>query len=297
MHPYGGAESPEKNPFSYFSVGTIIDILDENNMPIGKNQANTNAYFSVRIMFFDRGGEAGSFGSQSGVVPLTYTHIGRGHGLLYKVSKGDTVVVGFRQDGYAVIVGFLPNNYYNRVNGVDENGYTFRQLVEDGEYSLKAKQGGEVYLDKEGSIHLITRDTSQTKDITFNNGIENISETIVQDQPQVEVVVGKTFAKKTVGNSSQIDFDNEVLSSKGGSTRLSVQDYETGVKIIVDGAGNIEVTGTTVTINGGGQPMVRGMALFDWLANHTHIGNLGAPTSPPVDPPTPDILSATEEIE
>ena len=297
MFPYGGQESEFNNPFHSICVAMIADILDENNMPVGKKQANHGGYFSVRLRFLDRQGEAGSFASQSGIVRLTYPHIGRGHGILYKPAKGDIAILGFRQDGYAVILGFLPTDYYNKVNGVNENGYTFRQLIEDGEYSWKAKQGGEVYLDKEGSIHLITRDTSQTRDITFNNGIENISETIVQDQPQVEVVVGKTFAKKTVGNSSQIDFDNEIVSSKGGSTRLSVQDYETGAKIIVDEAGNIEVTGTTVTINGGGQPMVRGMALFDWLANHTHIGNLGAPTSPPVDPPTPDILSETEEIE
>lgn len=261
-YPFGGAESPENNPYQYTRVGIIADILDENNFVTGTTQSNPNAYFSVKIMWLDRGGMDGNFEGHTCIIPLSYTHIGRGHGLLYKPSKGDIVSCSFRMGGYPVIDKFLPiGNYYNMVNGVDEKGYYHRHLIDSGEYDLKSKMGAEVYLDKMGSLHLLTRDQTQTTEATYNNGIEEIKDTIVADMPQVEVVLGKTYDYKQVGNTNQFDFTQEVKSSTGNSTRLSIQDYTSNVKIIIDTSGNIEIvqpSGSKFTVTGSDEADILG---------------------------------------
>jgi hypothetical protein len=45
------------------------------------------------------------------------------------------------------------------------------------------------------------------------------------------------------------------------------------------------------------EPLVLGQSLVLALNTHTHLGNLGAPTSPPVVPFTPALLSAKNMVE
>jgi hypothetical protein len=258
--PFDGAEGSNYNPYQYSRIGTIIEVLDNNKMVDGK-QYNQDAYMTVRIRWMDRGGDEGNFNTSTGLIHLLSPHVSRGHGFFYKPSKGDMVACSFRMGGYAVIEGFIPANYYNKVNGKDEKGYTFRNIQEDGEYVLKSKRGAEVYLDKAGSLHLLTRDQTQTSEVTINNSVEDIKETIVDDNPEVHIVVGKTYNFKTVGNSRQVDFNSEVKSSTGNSTRLSIQDYTSGVKIIIDSVGSLEIvqpSGSTFKVTGSDSAEVLG---------------------------------------
>ena len=143
--PFGGSESSLLNPNTYIRIGIITDILDDKQL--GSNNANnTNAYLSVKIDWLDRGGRDGSFNSQTGIIPLSYSHLGRGWGQgLHCPSKGDIVACGFRMGGYPVILSYLPRNYYSQVMGKDEKGYYLRNLSE-GEYCTKSKNGAEWYL-------------------------------------------------------------------------------------------------------------------------------------------------------
>ena len=257
MQPYDGLESASYNPYQYLRAGRILEIFDNNKfeVSVGSNVVNSSCYFSVLIEWLDRPGDSGSFVVPTSKIDLHYPFLGKGWGIQYKPSLGDVVLCGFRMGGYAVMLGYFPASYYDKVNGVHtegdtKTGYTFRNIVE-GEYCLKSKNGAEWYLDDKGSIHLITRNQSQTRTIT--NTFTNSNEVVVEDNPDIEVVIGKTYEHKAVGESKQIDFTKEVKSSNGNSTRVSVQDYASGTKIIIDTAGNIEIvqpSGSKFTVSG-----------------------------------------------
>lgn len=289
---FQGSESSENNPYQYSRIGMVIDILDDDKLQSNRNTDNIKAYMSVKIRWIEWGGDDGTFSSATGIIYLSYPHISRGWGSgMYKPSKGDIVHCSFRQGGYAVIDGYLPLGYYNKVKGQDVNGYFFRTLLE-GEYSDKSKYGSEIYHDAQGSIHIITRDQTKTHTVSIDNGFEVISDVVVEDNPQVEVVVGKTFNTKSIGNTKQIDYANEVKSGNGLSTRVSVHDYNSGVSIIIDTSGNIEVitpgklqiSASDIELGDSSlEPAVKGTTLKQWCDTHVHpspSGPTGATTTP-----------------
>lgn len=281
LNYFGGMEGPENNPYTYIRLGLIDKIID-----VFEDNHSVN-YFTLIVSWLDRGGSIGSATSTTGKVKLSYPHISRGWGLQYKPSIGDTVICGFRMEGYPVLLGFESLNYGKKVLGKDDFGYFFRN-IDEGEYCWKSKQGAEWYLDRKGSLRLIVRDqTDVRKTENVSGGIDadknpyQINENVVLNTPLVEVTIGQAF------NS---DFSTETLSAKGKSIRLQVQDYKTGNKIIIDSDGNLEITATgsiNVTcddINLGDsnlEPMVKGTSLKQWLESHIHTtpnGPSGAPT-------------------
>lgn len=252
-YPYDGAESPENNPFQYCRIGMIKDILDDDKIEGDKGQYNPNAYFTVQVAWVERGGEDGDFKSKTGIIQLPYSHISRGWGTQYKPSKGDIVVCDFRIGGYPIVVSYLSMDYYNKAKSVSALGYYFRDIKE-GEYCTKSKKGGEWYLDDKGSIHLITRDQTKTSDVNFFNGIENISDTIVLDNPQIELVLGKVYGyKDKQDGGKEIDFNNEILSSQGNSLRFQIKDLDNDTVIQIDTQGNVNIiqpSGSKFIVNG-----------------------------------------------
>jgi hypothetical protein len=70
--------------------------------------------------------------------------------------------------------------------------------------------------------------------------------------------------------------------------------------ITVNGPGGAVVIGTSGVSIGGStatEPLVLGNSLITLLNTHTHLGNLGAPTGPPVVPIPPTVLSTKNKVE
>ncbi|AQA23076.1 hypothetical protein BTZ20_0510 [Rhodococcus sp. MTM3W5.2] len=85
---------------------------------------------------------------------------------------------------------------------------------------------------------------------------------------------------------------NEIMLAAGGVTVKS-----TGTQVVV-GAGGVQVGGAGAT-----EPFVLGnqfkaqvLSFITALSTHTHVGNLGAPTSPPVAPMNLDVPLSTKHM-
>lgn len=96
---------------------------------------------------------------------------------------------------------------------------------------------------------------------------------IILDDSGVTVTDGKNAGNKLVMDSSGI-----TVNGPGGAVVIG----ETGVSI-----GSANAT----------EPLVLGNQLVLALNTHTHVGNLGAPTSPPVVPFSPAVLSTTNKVQ
>ena len=90
-----------------------------------------------------------------------------------------------------------------------------------------------------------------------------------------------------------------VLSLGDAKSQLDTQDGGQLRVVIEMGKDQIRMENSKVIINsnnielgqGAVQAVIKGNVFQNYFNSHTHIGNLGAPTSPPVVPSTPDHLS------
>jgi uncharacterized protein involved in type VI secretion and phage assembly len=102
-------------------------------------------------------------------------------------------------------------------------------------------------------------------------------------------VVIDTVAKKITIDDK--DNSNTITIDAGGVT------IKTGQKVTIDGATAFDVNAAAVNL---GQfptePAVLGQQLLGWLARHTHATGVG-PSSPPVEPPTPALLSTVVKVK
>ena len=119
--------------------------------------------------------------------------------------------------------------------------------------------------DKDGSEAITITDSTNKNVVTLNN--QGIS---IQDQN------GNVINLDKDGITIQDQNDNKIVLAKAGATVDSK-----AVKIGSEGAAQPLVLGTMLS--------TQLTNLVTWLATHMHTGNLGAPTSPPVVPPSPTV--------
>jgi hypothetical protein len=139
------------------------------------------------------------------------------------------------------------------------------------------KAGGLVFSLKDGTIKQTNDVDAEKTDFDYKSGLK------------------VTFDGKT---------DKVTMLTKGG-TKIEIDGNSlitltAGSSIIkIDGSsGKIELSGNLVDVGTGASALaVLGPQLSAWLASHTHIGNLGFPTSPPVVPPPATILSQSVKIK
>ncbi len=139
---------------------------------------------------------------------------------------------------------------------------------------IKTKKGHTIQFEDKDNEEMITiKEAKNNHVITLNkDGI-----TIMDGANNHEVVLDSAGITISDGVSS----DNKIIMEPSG---LTVQD-KNGNKIIL-GAGGIQVGSSAAT-----EPFVLGKqfkaqvtSFLVALSTHTHVGNLGAPTSPPVAP-------------
>ena len=130
-------------------------------------------------------------------------------------------------------------------------------------------------------------------------------ELLFDDTPNQQRVRVKTKGGHTADLS---DADKKITVKSAGGQTVVIDDsannitIQTGGSTVeVDATGTITLSGTSVVLNApsvslGGSaaahPVVWGDILMTWLATHTHLCTApGAPSSPPVVPPPPAMLS------
>ena len=136
---------------------------------------------------------------------------------------------------------------------------------------IKTIKGHTIQLeDKDGEEMIMVKEATNGHVITLNkDGIK-----ITDGANGHEVILDDSGITISDGVSS----DNKIIMEQSG---LTVQD-KNGNKIIL-GAGGIQVgsSGATEPFVLGNQLMANVSSFLIALSTHTHVGNLGAPTSPP----------------
>lgn len=113
---------------------------------------------------------------------------------------------------------------------------------------------------------------------------------LVMDGDGVRVTDGKRKHKVTLN-------DQGVTVTDGVNSNTLVMD-SSGITVSGPG-GAVVIAASGVSIGGADatEPLVLGAKLLTALNTHTHTGNLGAPTSPPVVPFAPTVLSAKNKVK
>ena len=114
---------------------------------------------------------------------------------------------------------------------------------------------------------------------------------LVMDGKGIRVTDGKRGHKVTLDDSGVT-----VTDGKNAGNKLVMDSSG----ITVNGPGGAVVIGTTgvsIGSSSAAEPLVLGNQLVLALNTHTHVGNLGAPTSPPVVPFTSAVLSLKNTVQ
>jgi hypothetical protein len=124
--------------------------------------------------------------------------------------------------------------------------------------------------------------------VAITEGADGEAEMIIQTKTGETIMLGKgAISIIDATNGHTIAFDDEgikIFDEKGDMVFLS----QGGITVLAQGDLALSATGVVnidsgmVNINGNVEPAVLGNQLMSWLAAHTHIGNLGAPT--PINP-------------
>ena len=157
--------------------------------------------------------------------------------------------------------------------------------IQPGERKMISNSGASVYL-ANGSAFL-----------------GSIGQSVVFDDESMTCTVTCKNLKVLTFNGFVIEQKDNSLVIKKGVYDPTLMDVPVPTTTVTLTDGAVEIDSPTVIMNNGVQPMVRGQALVEWLTNHVHLGNLGAPTTPPVQPPSSvpgdptSIVSETEFLE
>jgi uncharacterized protein involved in type VI secretion and phage assembly len=114
---------------------------------------------------------------------------------------------------------------------------------------------------------------------------------LVMDGDGIQITDGKRGHKVTLDDSGVT-----VTDGKNSPNKLVMDSSG----ITVDGPGGAVVIGTagvSIGSSSATEPLVLGNSLLLALNTHTHLGNLGAPTGPPMVPLPPTVLSIKNKVE
>lgn len=268
-----------------------------------------NRYFSAIITWLDRDGGMYDEASFTANIQLSYNYISRSFGFQYYPVPGDIILCGFCEEDVPVIIAFLTTEYYSKITRDNKFKYYFRNIVE-GEYSIKALQGNEIYFDRKGSLRFITRNQNKTsenlqevdtKALNSNNYIRTIKHeeegpnkgTVVDltkqilDYPQTEVTIGNVFddeykeeqklnnesiAVQVIGKKDEEEIYKVQINIEG---EISIGRNDGKYNISIDKEGNISLQGAKIQLDAedifiGGESSIKGVSLFNWCNSHTH---------------------------
>ena len=152
-----------------------------------------------------------------------------------------------------------------------ESGHllVFEDKKDEEHITLTSKHEAVIELDPKGSIHMTAKDESK----------------LYLDAEKGELTLEDANGNSMVMSSSGISVKDanghEITTSASGVTVKAT-------KIVLDGS-NVAIAGE------GGEPVIKGTSLLAAFNTHTHVAPLG-PTSPPVKPLDPSVLSTKATV-
>jgi uncharacterized protein involved in type VI secretion and phage assembly len=114
---------------------------------------------------------------------------------------------------------------------------------------------------------------------------------LVMDGDGIRITDGKRKHKVTLDDSGVTVTDGKNAGNKLVMDSSGITVNGPGGAVVIGKAG-VSIGSSSAT-----EPLVLGNSLILALNTHTHVGNLGAPTSPPVVPLTPSVLSVKNKVE
>jgi hypothetical protein len=114
---------------------------------------------------------------------------------------------------------------------------------------------------------------------------------LVMDGKGIRVTDGKRGHKVTLDDSGVTVTDGVNSGNKLVMNSSGITVNGPGGAVVI-GASGVSIGSASAT-----EPLVLGTSLLAALNTHTHVGNLGAPTSPPVVPFTPAVLSPKNMVQ
>lgn len=228
-----------------------------------------NRYFSAIITWLDRDGGMYDQASFTANIQLSYNYISRSFGFQYYPVPGDIVLCGFCEEEVPVIIAFLTTDHYSKITKNNIFHYYFRNIIE-GEYSIKALQGNEIYFDRVGSLRFISRDQNicyeklqnvSTKALNVQNYVKTLENGVdlnkqVADYPKTEVTIGKVYDNK-YQEEQLLNEESIAVQIVGKKNTITDRDKKTGkikveteevYKIQINVKGEISIT-TESSIN------------------------------------------------
>jgi uncharacterized protein involved in type VI secretion and phage assembly len=217
---------------------------------------------------------------------VAYFYAGNGYGSVFVPEVGDEVIIAFVHGDMRlpIVLGGL-------YNGVDKPPSARSQSVD--QKLIRTKGGHELLFDDSSSEQRVRATTNGGHVVDMDDTGQSVT---ISSTGGHEAVLDDAGMKASVtsagGHSVELDDTGQKVTVKTAA----------GQSVVLDGAGqSVTVTGLTITLDGvsislGGaaatHPLVLGdlfMALFN---AHIHTSNLpGLPTSPPVTPMLPAMLS------
>lgn len=276
----------------------VIDLLyidDENN--VSKNAKNPEVLYEVVILGGSAAGQTLSFCRLASYLDGSSNY---SEATLVKSSKdiskvkleehdGDIVYVQFIQghDAYPVIVGMARGIGYAKGTKKADGprfieGYNgFEKLINNkGEYH-KTMLGGKVTDGrfKAGEAALIKEDWTDEQIVrTFKSGLS------IKEDGKNDMITITTKG----GVVATVDGKGNKMSIKAGSAEI----------LIDGGSGKISIKGEMIDLGSSVSDFVTMFTQLSTAFNtHTHIGNLGAPTSPPMAPLLSTVGSQTVKVQ
>lgn len=226
-----------------------------------------------------------------------------------KVFRG--LGVEINKDGEYILTQKGPNSADGKQTNKDLN--TEVKLDKTGNLKLSQSKGSSVVntveLNRDGKKITLTPGTGGMKAEFDGTANKMTLKSNTDLKAEFDGAANKILLKTNTGLKAELD---------GAADKVIFQ-TDSGVKINIDGAGNIElqanstkikIDGTSgkITLEGNlvdvGQSAsalaALGPQLVAWLSTHVHMGDGGpipAPTSPPLVPPPPSVLSTSVKIK
>lgn len=265
---------------------------------ISKNSQNPEVLYEVIILGGSASGQTLSFcrlaswlGGNDNYSERTLTPTSK------SVSKdglskhdGDVVFIQFVQghDSYPIIIA-TSKGLSNKIASTKSEGPRSKEQFNGVQYEIdnkgqinKTMFGGETNSGRftPGTTAIITENWSKDESVTrtYKSGL-----TVIEDGKNDKINI-----KTSGGSEATIDGKGNKISIKAGTT-----------EIVIDGAsGKISLKGEMVDLGATVSDFVTQFAqLASAFATHTHIGNLGSPTSPPMAPLLSTVGSQTVKVQ
>lgn len=244
--PYQGLEDSEH--YEFIRIGTVL------NVELGQEAAliNRSTYGTMTVRWKDRAHTVQE------AVPISFPASGDGWGVYSIPDVNDTIIAGYRAGGFPVIIGCLMKNPEFQIGKPDPTtgerkslgeGQTFRPIryLIPGELLIKSKEGSEIYLDREGLIQFIVRETTLSDDKDFKTPLVEFKlGNVRQDDKYLLRNFESPVDTALLLEDKQVHLD---LKLKSGF-RLQINE-EGSISITSPKNTNIQVTGdTNVSVTG-----------------------------------------------